>query len=167
MKNLVTSLIAFLFAVSLVQVSVAQEAKESPLKAATSSAGSARAEPKGEVEAAIEELKKTGEGVLVVTGEESDPGNAIPGGVINGRAIELVQPAYPAMARAANATGKVVVWVLIDKEGKVKAAQVIDGHPLLRAAAVKAAKSSRFTPTLIDNKPVNVSGRIVYTFAKM
>ena len=167
MKNLLATLIAIIFAVSLTCNSFAQDAKDTPRKTPTSSAGSARDEPKGEVEAAIEELKKAGVGVLTVTGKESDPGNAIPGGVINGRAVELVQPAYPAMARAANASGEVVVWILIDKDGKVKAAQVIDGHPLLRAAAVKAAKSSQFTPTLIDHKPVNVSGRITYTFAKM
>ncbi|MGQ0764018.1 MAG: TonB family protein [Acidobacteriota bacterium] len=48
-----------------------------------------------------------------------------------------MQPSYPAIALAAHASGQVSVLVIIDKEGKVMAAQVIDGHPLLQAAALK------------------------------
>ena len=86
---------------------------------------------------------------------------------MNGRAIELVQPVYPAIARSAHASGEVIVLVLINKEGKVIAAQVVDGHPLLQAASVKAARESRFASPLVDGKPVNVRGQIVYNFRMM
>ena len=96
-----------------------------------------------------------------------DSKDASIGGVINGRAMELVQPAYPAIARQAHASGEVVVLVIIDKEGKVMAAQIVDGHPLLRVAALKAARASRFTPTSLNEKPVNVLGKIIYNFVAM
>ena len=165
MKNLTATLIAIVFAVSLTCDSFAQDAKDSPLKTATSTAGSAQDGPKGEVDTALEELKKRGEIVIKAEGDKSDNvQDENSGGVINGRAIELVTPAYPAIARSAHASGEVIVRVLIDKEGKVMAAQVVDGHPLLQAAAIKAAKASRFTPTLVEGKSVNVMGQIVYNF---
>lgn len=165
MKNLKATLIAILFAVSFVHSSFGQRAQEPKPKPATSSAGSAKEEPKGEVDLALDELKKQGEGVLTMVGTKSaNPKDAITRGVINGRAIELVPPAYPAIARAARASGQVVVKLLIDKEGKVMAAQMVDGHPLLRTAAINAAKASRFTPTQLEGKPVNVLGQIVYNF---
>lgn len=166
MKNLTATIFAILFALSLISEALAQDAKDSPVKTATSPAGSARDEPKGEVDAAVEELKKRGEGLITMVGEKeaANANDKIKGGVINGRAIQLVPPAYPAIARASRASGQVVVLVLIDKEGRVTAAQVVDGHPLLRAAAINAARASRFTPTQLDGKPVNVMGQIVYNF---
>ncbi len=158
MKNLTATLIAILFAVSLTCYSFAQDAKDSPQKAATSAV-----EPKGEVDLALEDLKKRGDSVLMFEGKQSD-NSPDKNGVINGRAIKLVTPAYPASARSAHATGEVTVRVLIDKEGKVMAAQVVDGDPLLRAAAITAAKATRFTPTWVEGQQVNVMGRIVYNF---
>ncbi|HEY0077335.1 MAG TPA: TonB family protein [Pyrinomonadaceae bacterium] len=85
-------------------------------------------------------------------------------GVINGRAIDKPTPAYPAIARAARAQGIVTVQILVDERGKVVSAQATGGHPLLRQAAVEAAYRVRFTPTLLTNQPVKVSGFITYNF---
>jgi TonB family protein len=168
MKNLLATLVAILFAVSLTFESFAQETKDSPLKTATSPAGAAKDESKGEVDMALAELIKRGDIVIKAEGEKSDNAqDKDSGGVINGRALELVTPAYPAIARSAHASGEVTVRVLIDKEGRVMAAQVIEGHPLLQAASIRAAKASRFSPTLVEGKPVNVMGRIVYSFKTM
>ncbi len=86
--------------------------------------------------------------------------------ILNGRALKLVTPTYPAKARKARASGTVVVRVLIDKEGKVIAATAIGGHPLLMDAAVEAAKNSLFSPTLLAGKPVKVDGVIQYHFVQ-
>ena len=168
MRNLSATFIAILFAVSLTCESFAQDTKDSPLKTATSAAGSAKDESKGEVDSALAELIKRGEIVVKAEGEKS--GNVQDnksGGIVNGRALELVTPAYPVIARSAHASGEVIVRVLIDKEGRVMAAQIIEGHPLLQAASIKAAKASRFSPTLVEGRPVNVMGRIVYSFKTM
>jgi tetratricopeptide (TPR) repeat protein len=86
--------------------------------------------------------------------------------ILNGRALNLVTPGYPAIARKAHASGIVLVRVLIDEEGKVIAANAISGHPLLLAACVQAAKNSLFSPTLLADKPVKVTGVIKYNFVE-
>jgi TonB family protein len=165
MKRLSVTLTVILYTMSLASSSSAQEPKTPP---PTPSPSTANDQPKGEVDLAVENLKKHGEGVVTMVGEEStNSKDSIKGGVINGRAIELVQPTYPAIARSAHASGEVVVLVIIDKTGKVMAAQIVDGHPLLRVAAMKAAKASRFTPTQLEGKPVNILGKIVYNFVAM
>src|SRR5438309_5826458 len=50
------------------------------------------------------------------------PHAPISGGVLNGKAVHLVQPPYPPIARSAHASGQVVVQVLIDENGGVVAA---------------------------------------------
>jgi protein TonB len=92
------------------------------------------------------------------------PHAPISGGVLNGKAVHLVQPPYPAIARSAHASGQVVVQVLIDENGNVVAAHATSGHPLLQAAAVGAARSSKFTPTKLSGQPVKVNGVIIYNF---
>jgi TonB family protein len=88
----------------------------------------------------------------------------ISGGVINGKATNLPQPPYPASAKAAHASGTVAVQVTVDEEGKVISANAISGHPLLRPAAVAAARQARFSPTKLAGQPVKVSGIINYNF---
>jgi TonB family protein len=89
----------------------------------------------------------------------------ISGGVLNGKATNLPQPAYPPIARAAHASGTVPVQVLVDEEGKVVTARAVSGHPLLQAAAVAAARQARFTPTKLSGQPVKVMGVVTYNFA--
>ncbi|HEV7858175.1 MAG TPA: TonB family protein [Pyrinomonadaceae bacterium] len=92
------------------------------------------------------------------------PADAISGGVLNAKAIDLPKPTYPATARAVHASGTVVVQVLVDESGNVMTAQATSGHPLLRQAAVAAAKQARFTPTKLSGRPVKVSGVLTYNF---
>jgi TonB family protein len=88
----------------------------------------------------------------------------VSGGVINGKAVRLVQPPYPPAAKAVHAGGSVNVQVLIDEQGNVVSATATSGHPLLRAAAVQAARASKFSPTQLSGQPVKVNGVIVYNF---
>lgn len=92
------------------------------------------------------------------------PHAPISGGVLNGKAVRLVTPPYPAIARSAHAAGQVTVQVLIDENGNVIAAHAASGHPLLQAAAVAAARASKFTPTKLSGQPVKVNGVIIYNF---
>jgi protein TonB len=92
------------------------------------------------------------------------PRAPISGGVLNGKAIRLVQPAYPAIAKAAHASGQVRVQVLIDENGNVISATPISGHPLLQPSAAAAARQSKFSPTLLSGQPVKVSGVLIYNF---
>jgi TonB family protein len=94
----------------------------------------------------------------------SSSSKIISGGVLNGKAISKPQPAYPPIAKAVRAQGTVTVQVVVDESGRVISATAVNGHPLLQAAAVAAARQARFEPTLLSGKPVKVSGVITYNF---
>jgi uncharacterized protein len=76
----------------------------------------------------------------------------------------IPHPPYPPVAKAARVHGRVEVKMVIDETGKVIGAQVIDGHPLLRSASLKAARELTFPPALLDKKPVKVTGIVAYNF---
>jgi TonB family protein len=120
-------------------------------------------------EAEADELKaKEFEETVVDKTDSSSPNNSnsktISGGVLNGKATNLVQPTYPPAAKAVRASGAVNVQVTIDEKGDVISASAVSGHPLLRASAVAAAREAKFSPTLFSGKPVKVTGVIVYNF---
>jgi periplasmic protein TonB len=76
----------------------------------------------------------------------------------------LPKPPYPAAAKAVRASGQVNVQVLIDEDGNVVSANAVSGHPLLRAASEQAARSAKFSPTLLEGNKVKVAGIITYNF---
>lgn len=89
------------------------------------------------------------------------------GGIVNGKAITLVKPEYSKAAQMVRAAGEVKIQVTIDEDGNVVSASAVSGHPLLRAPAVSAARSSKFTPTYLSNQRVKVTGIIVYNFKQL
>lgn len=86
--------------------------------------------------------------------------------VINGLATFLPKPPYPTIALQLNLTGNVDVQVMIDETGRVASAKAVNGHPVLRGPAEKAALNARFEPTTINGYPVKVTGVIVYRFTR-
>lgn len=88
----------------------------------------------------------------------------VSGGVVNGKAVNLVKPPYPPAAKAVRAAGQVQVQVTIDENGSVISASAVSGHALLRGAAESAARSSKFSPTMLSGQKVKVTGVIVYNF---
>jgi TonB family protein len=86
------------------------------------------------------------------------------GGVLQGSATRRVTPAYPPLARAARVSGSVIVEVTVDEEGKVFSSRAVSGHPLLKDAAVEAARGWTFTPTTLSGVPVKVIGTITFNF---
>jgi protein TonB len=92
------------------------------------------------------------------------PRKPVSGGVLNGKATSLPRPPFPPIARAARASGTVVVQVLVDEEGNVAEANAISGHPLLQNAAKEAALQAKFPPTMLGGQAVKVTGVITYEF---
>ncbi len=113
----------------------------------------------------IEEIKPNTAPPVVVE-KPKVPRGPVSRGVINGSATSLPKPNYSAAAKAVGAQGQVKVQVLIDESGRVVSANAVDGHPLLRGDAERAARNARFTPTLLSDLPVKVTGVIVYNFMK-
>lgn len=88
----------------------------------------------------------------------------VSGGVLKGKAIKRVQPPYPSIAKAARASGVVQVQISISETGEVLDASVIIGHPLLRDAALEAARQWLFKPTELSGAPVKVQGMLTFNF---
>jgi len=84
--------------------------------------------------------------------------------IINSEAISLPKPPYPQMAKQMRIQGTVSVQVLIDETGKVVSARAVSGSPFLVSEAQKAAYQARFSPTMLGDQPVRVSGLITYNF---
>ena len=84
------------------------------------------------------------------------------GGVLNGKAIYLPMPEVP----AGEASGVVLVQILVDEQGSVVDARAISGPAHLHAAAVAAARLARFSPTLLMGEPVRVMGTLSYNFVR-
>ncbi|MGB7208199.1 MAG: VIT domain-containing protein [Pyrinomonadaceae bacterium] len=58
----------------------------------------------------------------------------------------------------------VSVYVTINESGQVVSAEPVSGHPLLKAAAVQAAKLAKFAPTMLSGKAVKTLGVVTYNF---
>jgi len=110
-------------------------------------------------------------GATPVTGSAANPAGTVTAAVpvevgsLISRASQTVAPTYPQTARAARMTGRVTVFLLVDEKGAVEAVRRTEGPELLRRAAEDAARRWKFRQTLIDNKPVRVSGFISFNFA--
>lgn len=85
-------------------------------------------------------------------------------GVVRGNAITKVQPIYSAAAKRVQASGSVQVQVTISEEGRVIEATASDGHPLLRGAAIDAARKWVFKPTMLNGAPVKVQSTLTFVF---
>ena len=115
---------------------------------------------------------------------QTDIPTTIQGGILNGKAVSLPIPTYPAEAKAAGVEGTVYVDLEISETGSVVSAvaqtqtvkrkekvcdafvevDVEPADPILRAEAEKAALAARFSPTLLNGTPVKVRGQVVYRF---
>lgn len=108
--------------------------------------------------------KSNGDAPTMQRSSPAETSEIVSGGVVNGKATNLVKPAYPAAAKAVRASGAVIVRVLIDENGNVISASAISGHALLQNTAVSAARQSKFSPTVVAGRKVKVKGVIVYNF---
>ena len=76
-----------------------------------------------------------------------------------------MSPPYPIIARHAQVSGDVSVEVSLNSAGEVVSARATGGHPLLNAAAERAAKEWRFAPSGDD--PSNRTVSLVFSFKLM
>jgi protein TonB len=68
--------------------------------------------------------------------------------------VNRVNPVYPPVAQAAQVEGAVVLEATVGKDGRVDAVRVVNGSPLLNAAATEAVKQWRYEPLLLNGEPV-------------
>jgi protein TonB len=65
-------------------------------------------------------------------------------------------PEYPEVARATGQEARVVLKVVVEKDGSVGRVQVLKGEEPFAAAAIAAVKGWRFSPAQLDGQPIAV-----------
>ncbi len=89
----------------------------------------------------------------------------IPGIVLSGRKIKGGNPVYPFEARAAHASGTVVLHAIISKEGSISRLVVIASpRRSLAEAAVDAVKTWKYQPYLLNDQPTEVDTTVIVNF---
>lgn len=79
--------------------------------------------------------------------------------------VHTVPLIYPAIAKAAQVQGTVVVQLQIDTHGRVVATKVISGPPMLQQAAVDCVKQWTYRPFEKDGVPVSALGQVSLVFS--
>jgi protein TonB len=87
------------------------------------------------------------------------------GGIAAPKKIKDVAPAYPADAESARVQGPVVCEIVIDQDGNVMAARVVQSLPMLDQAALDAVKQWKYMPTLMNGVPTPVFATITVNFS--
>jgi periplasmic protein TonB len=80
------------------------------------------------------------------------------------RAVEVIQPNYPPVARTAHVEGVVVIDAIIDERGDVVEARAVSGPGLLIPAALKAIVQWKYEPTYLDGTPVPIRMEVQVEF---
>lgn len=88
----------------------------------------------------------------------------VSGGVLAAKLITQIVPKYPPFARQTRVSGTVRLLGVIAKDGRVRDLRVIDGPPLLRAAALDAVSQWVYAPTLLGGQAVEVEAPIEVHF---
>lgn len=86
------------------------------------------------------------------------------GDVKEPRKIKDVKPVYPDLARASDVKGIVILEVVITYDGTVREVRILRSVALLDEAAVEAVRQWQFTPTLLNNQPVEVVMTVTVNF---
>ena len=80
------------------------------------------------------------------------------------KAIVIVQPQYPLLAREGHIQGQVRIDAVLDQQGNVVEMKVISGPPLLYQAALDALKKWKYEPTYLNDQPIAVQMVVTITF---
>jgi TonB family protein len=81
------------------------------------------------------------------------------------KVLSRAVPEYPQRVRDLGIEGQVVASLQIDGKGRVTAVKILRGlHPVLDAAAMSAARRTRFAPAEVDGVPVAVTISFTFTF---
>lgn len=86
------------------------------------------------------------------------------GDLQKGRLIRRVEPLYPAIALGSSVEGTVKLHAVIGVDGAIKTLESVSGPDLLIDPAMNAVRQWRYTPTLLDGKPIETDQDIFIVF---
>jgi len=81
------------------------------------------------------------------------------------RLVRRVSPKYPDEASWRRLDGSVKLHVLIGEDGSVESASVLEGTCMFSPSAVEAVRKWKYSPLVVNGKPVKVDTTVDLTFA--
>jgi protein TonB len=107
-------------------------------------------------------------GLLALAYAQTDPAAKprlrVSSGVAQGLKTHDVTPKYPAEAREKGIYGDVVLQATIDTKGEITNIKLVEGEPILAAAAIKAVQQWKYRPYILKGEPVEVQTTIKIQF---
>lgn len=85
-------------------------------------------------------------------------------GVSGGVLLRKIPPVYPSEARQLHVKGTVVLTGTINERGQIEDLKLVSGSPLLAGAAMDAVRKWRYSPYLLNGKPIRKGTEISITF---
>lgn len=92
---------------------------------------------------------------------EATPANAE---ITGGRLLRRVEPVYDESLKAQGLQGRVILRVVVGKDGTVETASVIEGDPRLAEAAIAAVRQWQYEPYRLNGDLVQMESRVTITF---
>jgi TonB family protein len=91
-------------------------------------------------------------------------GEAISPEVSGGVLQHKVLPVYPPEAHRVRLEGDVVLEAIVTEQGQMEVLKLISGNPLLAQAAIDAVRKWRYSPYMLNGKPIRRETRITISF---
>jgi TonB family protein len=85
-------------------------------------------------------------------------------GMTPGKLIRKIEPVYPQAAKMQGVAGTVIVEMTISENGTVRDVKQISGAPILAQAATDAIRKWRYSPFLLNGKPLEVQKQVSVVF---
>lgn len=93
------------------------------------------------------------------------PKQVVVGGKVQeAKLIRRVMPAYSPLAKQAGVSGLVRLSAVIAEDGTIQSLRAVSGHPLLVPAAMEAVRQWVYSPTLLNERAVQVVTQIDVNF---
>lgn len=80
------------------------------------------------------------------------------------RLTQSLAPEYPEVARLAGIEGDVTLRIFVGRDGTIRGITPVSGPPVLARAAMRAVERWRYTPALVDGRPVDVITSVTLAF---
>jgi TonB family protein len=84
--------------------------------------------------------------------------------ISGGHLLQRVPPVYPARAKELHLQGKVMLEVLVARDGKVREIKLLSGDAILAQAAMAAVRQWEYEPYMLNGVPVEMPTRITVNF---
>jgi len=138
--------------------------REEPAGTKRSPANTFESAPPPPVQIAVNNVREE----LPKLGAESEPlprfGGSVSQGIVPAALVERVDPPYPLEARSHGISGDVILDATVAEDGSVHKVTVVSGPGILANAAIIAVRKWRFSPAMLNGKPLEVQKRITIAF---